>query len=137
VLSLLKTTTGIIARDNWMEMGARSQPEAEAAHSSRFYREWGIGNARGRAHALLSVLNDTFGDGAFCGGPTLTPLTSDATSKLAKTPTYVAKAHATPLAEEERVVAEEKRLAEEKRVVAEEEKKKTAAALAVAEEEKE
>jgi hypothetical protein len=70
VLSLLKTTTGIIARDNWMEMGARSQPEAEAAHSSRFYREWGIGNAHGRAHALLSVLNDTFGDGAFCGGPT-------------------------------------------------------------------
>jgi hypothetical protein len=53
-----------------VEMGARSQPEAEAALSSRFYREWGIGNARGRAHAFLSVLSDTFGDGAFCGGPT-------------------------------------------------------------------
>jgi hypothetical protein len=70
VHSFLKNASGLIARDNWMEMGARSQPEAEAALSSRFYREWGIGNARGRARALLSVLNDTFGDGAYCGGPT-------------------------------------------------------------------
>ena len=70
VHSLLKTTSGLIARDNWMEMGARSQPEAEAALAARFYREWGIGNARGRARALLSVLSDTFGDGAYGRGPT-------------------------------------------------------------------
>jgi hypothetical protein len=68
VHSLLKIVAGRIARENWREMGARNQPEAEAALSSRFYREWGIGNARGRAHALLTILNDSFGNGAPGGG---------------------------------------------------------------------
>jgi hypothetical protein len=67
VHSTLKIIAGRIARENWMEMGARNQPEAEAALSSRFYREWGIGNARGRSHAVLSILNDAFGNGTSGG----------------------------------------------------------------------
>ena len=46
--SLLKVIAGKIATDNWKEMGARNQCDANPALISRFYREWGISNARGR-----------------------------------------------------------------------------------------
>ena len=61
--SLLRVVAGKIATDNWMEMGARYQCDANAALISRFHREWGIGNARGRAHALLALHRDVFGGG--------------------------------------------------------------------------
>ena len=59
--SLLKIIAGKIATDHWMEMGARNQCDANAALTSRLYREWGIGIARSRAHALLALHRDTFG----------------------------------------------------------------------------
>ena len=44
-------------------MGARNQCDANAALVSRFYRGRRIGNARGRAHALLALHRDAIGGG--------------------------------------------------------------------------
>ena len=57
VHSLLKIAAGKIATDNWMEMGAPGRRERRP----HLYREWGIGNARGRAHELLALHRDAFG----------------------------------------------------------------------------
>ena len=64
-----------------MEMGARNQCDATAALISRFHREWGISNARGRAHALLALHRDAFGGGG-CLSPPVSALLPDASKLL-------------------------------------------------------
>jgi hypothetical protein len=48
VHAMLKVIAERIAHCHWMEMGARDSNDAAV------YREWGIGNMRGRARALLT-----------------------------------------------------------------------------------
>ena len=89
--SLLKVVAGKIATDNWMEMGARNRCDAaNAALISRFFREWGIGIARGRAHAFLALHRDTFGG----GGSYFLPPSLGAAIRRAKAPTSGARARA-------------------------------------------
>jgi hypothetical protein len=57
VHATLKVIAESIALSHWKEMGARNSNDAASALSNRFYREWGIGNMRGRARALLAQLD--------------------------------------------------------------------------------